>query len=71
MAIKNRLKEILDSKGIKQTWVAQQAGIDKSTIGNIIKNRYNTNIEVAIKIAQSLNLKVEDIWEVTKENLDK
>ena len=64
MAVKNRLKEILDSKGIKQVWLAEKANIDKSTVGNIIKNRFNTNVEVAIRIAKAVNMKVEDIWEV-------
>lgn len=65
--VRNRLREILDERGIKQTWLAEKAGIDKSTIGNIIKNRFNTNVEVAIRIAKALNLIVEDIWKVEDE----
>jgi Predicted transcriptional regulators len=68
MAVKNKLKEILDEKGIKQIWLADKAKIDKSTVGNIIKNRYNTNVEVAIRIAKALQINVEDIWEVIDEN---
>jgi putative transcriptional regulator len=61
--IKNRLKEILEDRGIMQKWLAEKAGIDKSTMGNIIKNRYSTSLEVAFKIARALGLHIEDIWE--------
>ena len=62
--VKNRLKEILDERGIKNVWLAEKAGINNSTVGNIIKNRHNPNVEVAIRIANALNMKVEDIWKV-------
>jgi DNA-binding XRE family transcriptional regulator len=62
MAVKNNLKQILKDKGIKQSWLADKANVDKSTITNILKNRFNTNIEVAIKIAKVLEMRVEDIW---------
>lgn len=64
MAIRNRLKEILEERGTKQSWLAEKAGINKSTIGNIIKNRFNTNVEVAIKISDALEMDIKDIWEV-------
>jgi len=64
MAVKNRLKEILDERGIKNVWLADKAKINNSTVGNIIKNRHNPNVEVAIRIAKALDMKVEDIWEV-------
>ena len=64
MSVKNKLKEILDERGIKNVWLAEKAKINNSTVGNIIKNRHNPNIEVAIRIATALNMKVEDIWEV-------
>ena len=60
----NNLKMILDERGIKNVWLAEKAGLNNSTIGNIIKNRHNPNVEVAIKIAKALNLTVEDIWTV-------
>ena len=64
MTVKNRLKEILDERGTKNVWLAEKAKINNSTVGNIIKNRHNPNVEVAIRIAKALDMKVEDIWEV-------
>jgi len=64
MTVKNRLKEILTERGIKNVWLAEKAGINNSTVGNIIKNRHNPNGEVAIRIAKAHNLSVEEIWSV-------
>jgi DNA-binding XRE family transcriptional regulator len=60
--VKNRLAEIIEERGIKNVWLAEKANLNNSTIGNIIKNRHNPNVEVALKIANALNLKVEEIW---------
>lgn len=64
MSVKNRLQNIIEERGIKNIWLAEKAGVNNSTVGNIIKNRHNPNVEIAIKIAQALNMKVEDIWEI-------
>lgn len=63
MGVKNRLKEILDERGLKQNWVAEQVGITPTTFGNILHNRFNTSLEVALQLALVLNVKVEDIFE--------
>jgi DNA-binding XRE family transcriptional regulator len=63
--VKNRLKEIIEDRGIKQLWLADKVGITRTTMGNLINNRYNTSLEVALKIAKILNLKVEEIFTLT------
>jgi len=62
MAVKNRLKEILDERGIKQNWLAEKANVTKQTISNLIKNRFSVSLEIAMKISKALDLKVEDIF---------
>lgn len=62
MAVKNKLKEILDERGIKYSWLTDEIGIIKSTMSNLLKNRYQTNIDIAFKIAIKLNLNIEDIF---------
>jgi DNA-binding XRE family transcriptional regulator len=64
--VKNKLKIIIDGRGIKQTWLAQQAGVTKTTMGNIVNNRFNTSLEVAIRIARALNMTVEDIFDIVE-----
>ncbi|MDD4779016.1 MAG: helix-turn-helix domain-containing protein [Tissierellia bacterium] len=66
MAVKNRLKDILDSRGIKQVWLAEQVDISFKTMSNIINNRYNTSLEVALKIADILGMKIDDIFYLEK-----
>ena len=66
MAVKNKLKDILDSRGIKQVWLAEQVGISFKTMSNIINNRYNTSLEVALKIADILGVKIDDIFHLEK-----
>lgn len=64
MMVKNKLREILEEKGLKQTWLAQKIGIDRSTLSTVIANKKGTNLETAMRIAKTLNLKMEDIFEL-------
>jgi len=62
--VRNRLREIMDKRGIKQTWLAEQVGIDRSTLSSVISNKKGTNLETGMRIAKALNLKMEDIFEL-------
>jgi len=62
MTVKNRLKEILDERGIKQTWLADQVGITKQTMSNLIKNRFTTSMDIAFRISKVLNMEITDIF---------
>lgn len=62
MVVKNRLKEILDERGIKQNWLAEQVGITKQTMSNLIKNRFTTSMDIAFKISKVLNMEITDIF---------
>lgn len=60
--VKNRLKEILKARGIKQDWLAEQIGVNRSTVSVLINNKYNTSLEIAFKIAKILKLDINDIF---------
>jgi DNA-binding XRE family transcriptional regulator len=62
MQVKNKLKEILDSKGIKYSFVAEQIGMAKGTFSNLINNKYSTSIEYAFKIAELLDMRIDEIF---------
>jgi len=62
LIVKNRLEEILASRGMRQNWLAEQVGITRQTMSNLVKNRYNTSIDVALKIAYVLNMDFKDIF---------
>lgn len=62
MAVKNKLKIILATKGLKQNYIAEKANMSIQTVSNCINNRFNISLESAIKIANILEMKVEDIF---------
>jgi len=70
LVVKNRLKQILLERGIKQSWLAEQVGLHRGTLNNLIANRYNTSAEVGMKIAYVLNMKFDDIFWLEEENKD-
>ena len=52
----NRIKEILESKGIKQTWLAEQIGKSFSVVNAYVCNRRQPSLEVLFEIAKILNV---------------
>lgn len=70
MVVKNRLKEILEERGIKQSWLAEQLGLHRGTVNNIISNKYNTTMEMGLKIAYILNMKFDDIFYIENDSKD-
>jgi len=60
--VKNRLKEILDERGIKQNWLCKQVGVTKQTMSNLINNKFTTSMDIAFKIAKVLNMNIYDIF---------
>ena len=62
----NRIKEVLEERGIKQTWLAQQ--IDKSfaMVNAYVQNRRQPSIEVLREIAAVLDIDVRDLLTPTK-----
>jgi len=65
--LKNKLKEILDQRRIKQKDLANILEVTTATISNIINNRYSTTIELGFKIAMILGLEFTDIFYYEKE----
>lgn len=57
----NRIKEILDLKGIKQTWLSQQLGKSYNMINSYVQNRRQPSIEDLYKIAEILQVDVKDL----------
>lgn len=57
----NRIKEVLDEKGISQTWLARQLGKSFSMVNAYACNRKQPALEVLYKIADILNVSVKDL----------
>ena len=57
----NRIKEVLDEKGIKQTWLAEQLGKSYNMVNAYAQNRQQPRIEVLYDIAKILGVNVKDL----------
>lgn len=57
----NRIKEVLDSKGISQTWLAKQLDKSFNTVNAYVCNRTQPNLETLLQISQILNVDMKDL----------
>ena len=65
----NCIKEVLDSKGISQTWLAKQLDKSFNTVNAYVCNRTQPNLETLLQISQILNVGMKDlISEATERN---
>lgn len=65
--IKNNLKEILESRGIKQKWLADKADVNERTLSNCINDRHDVSLKIALQIAKVLDMRVDDIFVLSDE----
>lgn len=57
----NRIKEVLDEKGIKQTWLAEKLGKSYNMVNSYAQNRRQPSLEILNKIAELLNMDVKEL----------
>ena len=57
----NRIKEVLEEKGIKQTWLAEKIGKSFSQTNAYVCNRRQTSIELLYEIASLLGVEAKDL----------
>ncbi|PQJ17032.1 MULTISPECIES: helix-turn-helix transcriptional regulator [Flavobacteriaceae] len=57
----NRIKEVLEEKGIKQVWLAEKLGKSFNTVNGYVQNRTQPSLEVLYEIAEILNVKASDL----------
>ena len=57
----NRIKEVLEEKGIKQTWLAEQLGKSYNMVNGYVQNRQQPRLEVLFEIAKILDVDVADL----------
>lgn len=68
----NRIKEILDEKGISQTWLAKKLNKSFTTVNSYVCNRSQPTLETLLTIAKILNVDVRLLIENNEdEQLDK
>jgi putative transcriptional regulator len=57
----NRIKEVLDEKGIKQTWLAEKLGKSYNMVNGYVQNRQQPRLEVLYEIAKILDVEVKEL----------
>ena len=57
----NRIKEVLEEKGIKQTWLADKLGKSFNSVNSYVQNRQQPRLEVLNEIAKILDVDIKDL----------
>lgn len=62
----NRIKEVLEQKGLTQIWLAKKLGKSYNMVNSYAKNRRQPSIEILFKIAEILNIDARELIVSTK-----
>lgn len=57
----NRIKEILDERGIKQTWLADKLDKSYNMVLSYTTNKRQPSVETLFKISEILEVSVKDL----------
>ena len=57
----NRIKEVLEEKGIKQTWLADKLEKSFNTVNGYVQNRQQPRLEFLNKIANILDVDIKSL----------
>ena len=57
----NRIKQVLEEKGIKQKWLAEKLGKSYNMVNGYVQNRQQPRLEVLYEIAKILDVEVKDL----------
>ena len=63
--MKNRVREFRKSRGWSQARLGELLGVSRQTINSIETGKYDPSLPLALKIADQLDRKVEEIWDVS------
>ena len=62
----NRIKEVLEQKGIKQTWLAEKLGKSYPVINGYVQNKNQPRLEILFEIAKLLDVDPKDLLSSNK-----
>ena len=62
----NRIKDVLEERGIKQTWLAEKLGKSFCMVNSYVCNRRQPSLEVLFEIAKILNVDTKDLLSSNK-----
>ena len=57
----NRIKIVLQNKGIRQTWLAEKLGKSFNTVNGYVQNRQQPRLKVLNEIAEILEVDIKEL----------
>jgi len=57
----NRIKAVLEEKGIKQVWLAEKLGKSYNMVNGYVQNRQQPRLEILNEIAEILDIDVKEL----------
>ena len=64
----NRIKEVLEEKGIKQIWLSERLGKSFNSVNSYVQNRKQPRLEVLGEISKILDVDIRDLIVSNKKN---
>jgi transcriptional regulator with XRE-family HTH domain len=61
----NRIKEVLEERGIKQTWLAEKLGKSFCMVNSYVCNRRQPSLEVLFEIVNIFNVDLKELIKIT------
>ena len=67
----NRIKTILEEKGISQTWLAKKLDKSFNTVNSYVCNMTQPNLETLLQISEILGVDMKDLISDAEERIQK
>ena len=67
----NRIKTILEEKGISQTWLAKKLDKSFNTVNSYVCNRTQPNLETLLQISEILGVDMKELRSDAEERIQK
>jgi putative transcriptional regulator len=64
----NRVRELRSSASLRQEDLARRVGVSRQTIISIENGRYNPSLELAWKLARTLGVTIEELFQFGEGN---
>lgn len=60
----NRIKQVLEERGIKQTWLAEKLGKSYNMVNAYVQNRRQPSLQILYQIAKILSVNPQDLLNI-------
>ncbi|MBO1583234.1 helix-turn-helix domain-containing protein [Bacillus sp. XF8] len=68
IVLRSKIGDLLKNSGLKGRWVTQQLNISQNQMSNYVTGKSYPPVDKAFELAKIFGCKVDDLYEVQKEN---